>query len=561
MELTKDQLKAIQTKSKLLFVNAGPGSGKTRVIVERIKYLVESGVAPEKILAITFTNKASKVMQERLATMKIRGVTASTMHSLAVRLMMRDGEEFSIYDDDDCKGIIKRIAKKKKITDKNEIYDIIEEIALLKDNQISAVSCASKYRDIFLEYENELNTNRAVDFADLITSLVGKTRKGHLPWEHILVDEAQDLSNSQIIVVRNLQERLESIDGSTVTLVGDIDQSVYEWRNAKPQLIKNFVEKKAEIIPLGTNFRSTRAVVHYSKKLIAHNKNRIEKPLESHNEEFGKVPKIEWFYDSVEEAEFIANTCKKSDNICILYRSNWMSSQLELSLQKAGVKYTISDTIRFLDRKEIKDTLSYIRVAINSNDKESLKRSLQSPKRGVGKKAFESIKKFEDIIDNEKLQDYNSCIFELRENKSNAGVGIRQLYNRTKYLGEDEPERIRNMDQLCTLLTGKTLEEAMFDLTGGDPTGNGDNNSRVHLMTLHSSKGTEYSKVIIMGCEEGITPHINSENLEEERRLFYVGMTRAEQELIFTYTRKRLMFGNYTSQQPTRFLKEVGLSY
>lgn len=895
MQLTPDQLRAVQTRSRLLFVNAGPGSGKTRVIVERIKHLVNSGVPADKILAITFTNKAAKVMQERLASDNIRGVTSSTMHSLAVRLMIRDREEFSIYDEDDCKGIIKRLAKIKKITDKDELYEISEEIALLKDNQISAVSCASKHRNIYLEYENELHTNRAVDFADLINSLVGKTRNGIVPWQHILVDEAQDLSNGQIIVVRNLYERLQTIDGATVTLVGDLDQcfitgqnidtpngsikiddckigdniytlknslrhitkitnisskksfrsyytittssgrtikitdnhslptsyrdnnkwvtylmyrhdkgyrvgissmndiqtrlngekahkawilevfntkedacyleetitlkygvtqktfvihtktqfdykkifqsefkhngekvlndydlsfekplfvtkctrqkgrvvlhvqmnpskystqtsceslelkdykeghlnfkercykkkqnnfnhrgfhseyklafqklkkeqlnlsesgltvdiiekvndfiittasqvfinskilicntdglkselvtsisykneeiltfdlevaetglilsngivshnSVYEWRNAKPQLIRNFVEKEAEIIPLAINFRSTRAVVHYSKKLIAKNKNRIEKPLESHNTEFGPTPKTQWFYDSVEEADYVVNLCKKSNNICILYRSNWMSAQIELALQRANVKYTISDTIRFLDRKEIKDVLSYIRIAVNSNDMVSLTRSIQTPKRGIGRKALEKVKKFEDIVDNEKMQDYVSLIYNLRERKADAEVAVRHLLLKSSYLGNDEPERIRNLDQLTTLLSGKTLEDAMFELTGGSPTSEGDGDSRVHLMTLHSCKGTEYDKVIMIGCEEGITPHINSENLEEERRLFYVGMTRAEQELIFTYTRKRLMFGNYIYQSPTRFLKEIGIA-
>jgi superfamily I DNA/RNA helicase len=559
MELTKDQLRAIQSKSKLLFVNAGPGSGKTKTLIERIAYLVSTGVEPSKILAITFTNKAAKVMQERLAEKKIRGVTASTMHSLAVRLMTQAGETFSIYDGDDSLAIIKRLAKAKKIVDKNEIYEIVEEIALLKDNQISAISCSSKHREIYLEYENELYTNSAVDFADLINNLVVKTRIT-LAWSHVLVDEAQDLSNAQIIVVRNLYDNLSKRENATVTLVGDIDQSVYEWRNAKPQLIRNFVEKSAEIIPLGINFRSTRSVVHYSKKLIGNNKNRIDKPLESESKEFGSKPEVQWFYDSVEEAAWIADQCKKYKDVCILYRSNWMSAQVELALTKASLKYTVSDSIQFLDRKEIKDVLSYIRVALNSNDKLSLVRSIQTPKRGIGKKFLDGIKRFEDIIDEPKLSEYVSLIYQLRERRSDAGSGVRGLILRSNYLGYDEPERLRNLDQLCALLNGRTLEEAMFDLTGGAPTDDGDNYSRIHLMTLHSSKGTEYDKVLMIGCEEGITPHINSENIEEERRLFYVGMTRAKKELTMSYTRKRLMFGSYNYQQPSRFFKEIGLA-
>jgi superfamily I DNA/RNA helicase len=557
MSLTPDQLKAVQSKSKLLFVNSGPGAGKTRVVVERIKYLVESGTPSSQILAITFTNKAAKVMKERLATMDIRGITSSTMHSLAVKLMMGDNEEFSIYDEDDCKSIIKKLAKVKKITDKDKLHEISEEIALLKDNQITAAQCSSEHGEIYQEYEDELSNSHAVDFADLINRLVSKTRTGIIPWKHILVDEAQDLSNGQIMVVKNFFERQG--DGDTLTLVGDLDQSVYEWRNAKPNVIKELVEKNAEIIPLGINFRSTKSVVHYSKKLIDKNKNRIEKPLVAHTKEFGKTPYIKSFSDSVEEAEYVVDICKKSNNnICVLYRSNWMSAQLELALQKSGVTYSISDTVRFLDRKEIKDVLSYIRVAVNSNDMISLTRSIQSPRRGVGKKMLEKVKKFEDLIDNKKLQDYVSLIYNLRENKDDAEVAIKNFLIKCSYLGIDESERIRNLDQLTTLLHGKTLEEAMFELTGGSPTSETED-AKVHLMTLHSCKGTEYDKVIIIGCEEGITPHINSENLEEERRLFYVGMTRAEKELIFTYARKRLMFGNYIYQTPSRFLKECGI--
>jgi superfamily I DNA/RNA helicase len=479
------------------------------------------------------------------------------MHALAVRLMMREGEEFSIYDDDDCKAIVKRLAKIHKITDKDEIYEILGEIALLKDNQISAVSCSSKYRNIYLEYENELFNNKALDFADLINNLVGKSKLNKLQWSHILVDEAQDLSNAQIVVIKNFYNKQD--DGDTLTLCGDLDQSVYEWRNAKPTIIKKFVEENAEIIPLGINFRSTKSVVEYSKRLISYNKNRIDKPLIANNINYGKKPKIQVFYDSLEEAEYIAKECKTLKNVCVLYRSNWMATQLELALQKYNVNYSISDSIRFLDRKEVKDTLSYIRVALNSNDKESINRSIRVPKRGIGEKTLKSIKKFEDMIDNEKLQDYVSLIYNLREDKLNAGKAVQRLYRSTSFFGTDEPDRIRNMEQLSTILEGRTLEEAMFDLTGGDISNEGDNNPSVHLMTLHSCKGTEYDKVFMIGCEEGITPHINSCNIEEERRLFYVGMTRAEKELVFTYTRKRLMFGNYVYMQPTKFFKEINL--
>ena len=772
-------------------------------------------------------------MQERLKSDGVKGVLASTMHSLSVRMLMRKGEDFSIYDQDDCNSIIKRLAKQHKITDKDEFYEIGDEIALLKDNQITAVQCSSKYRAIYLDYEKELYDNRALDFADLITRLVGESTTGSVPWDHILVDEAQDLSNGQIVVVRNMYERLSRREGTTVTLVGDIDQcqpeetniitdkgiktlkqlsefdtlpsfdrhsshifknkkiikqtrkytgllykikcdnlesestpnhkwpvryiknennkeiyctyimrqgdrfrigqcliygrrsagfgfsvrcrvekadeawilsthytlkesliqeeilsyqfgipqtcfqghnpgynqevidaifrglnpiilrqqvkkcliqhkrdinypfwtkttwtkygyrtshecytcnilpdiasipvkindkiewriinsittrpvvdinvvsldvekyhtyvlangmitcnSVYEWRNAKPILIKNFVEKNAEIIPLGTNFRSTRNIVDFSRKLIGNNRNRVDKPLVANSKEYGQTPKIQWFYDSLEEADYIANLCSKSKDICVLYRSNWMSMQLEVALKTRNISYTVSDTIRFIDRKEVKDVLAYIRVACNSQDKQSLTRAIQTPKRGFGKKAMEDVTRFEDIIDEPKLSDFVSRVFELRERAGDAGIGIQLLLLRTNYLGHDERDKKANLDQLVTILKGKTLQEAMFDLTGGTPTEDGDNTNRVHLMTLHSSKGTEYEKVIIMGCEEGITPHINSDNQEEERRLFYVGMTRPEQELIFTYAGKRLMFGSYVYQKPTRYFKELGL--
>ena len=834
MQLTSDQLKAVQTISSLVFINAGPGAGKSKTIVERIRYLIETGTKPSEILAITFTNKAAKVMQDRLSDMNIHGVTASTMHALAVRLKIRDGNPFSIFDEDDCYSIIKKLAKVKKIVDKDELYDISNEIALLKDNQIPFIACSSKYRDILLSYEEELNNNNAIDFADLITILISKTGKDYIPWRHILVDEVQDLSNGQISVIKNFFERREEKD--TLTLCGDLDQcqpmdtkirlgngeiktlgnleetdtlqsfdrhsshifkkqkivkqtrfyyglmydvsvgdksarstynhkwpirlirnetnknlyctyimkqgqryrvgqclvygsrsagfgfsvrcrienadeawilstyntleeakiqetilsvkygipqtcfqghipgfnqstidkifngldleqvalaslsclrdhnrnseypfwkkqtwakyefrtshecqscnlipgimylpivdknnkvnwelitdiaaketqenvvsldveryhtyilengmvtcnSVYEWRNAKPGIIKKFAEENAEIISLAINFRSTKSIVNYSKRLISLNKIRIIKPLEAHSKEIGIFPKTRCFSDSLEEAEWVADLCSKSKDICILYRSNWMSTQIELALTKAKINYTVSDTVQFLDRKEIKDVLSYIRVAINGNDMVSLTRSIQSPKRGIGKKTLEDIKKFEDIIDNDKMQDYVSIIYNLRERKVDAGYAIRGMLFKSNYLGyEDEPERIRNLDQLITILEGKTLEEAMFELTGGSPTSD-DSDSRIHLMTFHSSKGTEYKKVVIIGCEEGITPHINSENLEEERRLFYVGMTRAENELILSYTRKRLMYGSYNYMQPSKFIKEAGISF
>ena len=497
-------------------------------------------------------------MKERLEAMKIKGVTASTMHSLAVRLIMQEGEPFSIFDQDDCNSIIKKLCKKHKLTDKNDIYEVSDEIALLKDNQITATQCASKHRNIFLEYEVELFNNNALDFSDLINNLVQKSSVCHSRWNHILVDEVQDLSNAQILVVKHFHDGFRKIPGNTITLVGDGDQNIFGWRNAKFEILETFIREQAEVIGLGTNFRSTRAIVHYSRKLISFNKNRIEKSLTAHTEEFGSKPSVKVFHDSQDEAEYVADICTKHKDICVLYRSNWMSAQVELALKKAKVTYTVSDSIQFLERKEVKDVLSYIRVAINSKDKVSLKRSIQSPKRGVGPKILDSVTKFEDIIDNEKLQSYVTLIYMLRERQADAGEAVRGLLLQSQYMGHEDTDRQRNLDQLVPLLSGKSLEEAMFDLTGGCPTE--DNTSRIHLMTLHSCKGTEYKKVIIIGCEDGITPHINSENLEEERRLFYVGMTRAEQDLTMTYTRRRLLFGSYNTALPSRFFKEIGLS-
>lgn len=556
MNLTTDQLKAVQSKSKLIFVNSGPGSGKTRVIIERIKYLVESGIESSKILAITFTNKAAKVMQDRLKKYDISGVNCSTMHSLAVKLMIRSRVNFSIYDEDDVKSIIKRLSKKRKITDKDELYEILNEIALLKDNLIDAVTCSSKYREIYLEYTDELNKNKACDFSDLILYLVKYTKNNELEWDHILVDEAQDLSYAQLEIVKNLYSKVKVTDNNTLLLSADLDQALYRWRNARPEILKKFVEENADIIPLGTNFRSTKYIVDYSKKLIVKNKERIEKPLLANSKIWGITPKNKLFYDSTEEANYVADECEKSEEIAILYRSNWMAAQIELELTRRGLKYVLSDSIQFLDRKEIKDVLSYIRVALNSYDMLSLKRSIQSPKRGVGDKSLDKLNRFEDILDNEKLSEYIETIYGIKSYSNDAGAAIRYLLGKTQYFMYDEDDRIRNLDQLKQIVAGKTLQEAMFELTGGSV--NNDSESTINLMTFHSSKGTEFKKVIIIGCEEGITPHINSDDLEEERRLFYVGITRSKNELITTHVKRRLMFGNYMSQKPSRFLYESG---
>lgn len=570
--LNKQQEEAVKIRGTDVFLNAGPGSGKTRTIIERIKSLTtDDEVEGKKILAITFTNKAADVMKQRLQSLSVDSVRVSTFHKLAVFLLRKSGRKFTIYDESDVDIVLKKILRAYKNANLDDVKKYIEE---RKDNLIYPHEDSGDYKHVYEEYQRVLIRNRAMDFSDLIMLAVECMENSQFResvssrWEHILVDEMQDTSHSQFKLLELLR------NGRACTfIVGDVDQAIYEWRNARPQNILDFIHSfHPKVINMGTNYRSPSAILVPAQRLIRMNKSRVHKKLVSAVDELGNTPVVHRHYDSVDEAYEIVKLCKEADkysDVAIVYRSNWMSGQLEMALNKEKVPYKTLDSVGFFERMEVKDVVSYCRVAYNGSDNVALVRSLSTPKRGFGKKTFQRISSLDDLTKATKLTSkqsderrrYKSCIGSIQDGSTSDRLEsiLRTTFiEELNYLGYTEEHRQANISQLCTMAKGKTLEDFVTEtsLVKGDKY---NNKEAVSLMTMHSAKGTEFPIVVMIGCEECITPHIHSENLEEERRLFYVSMTRAKEELHINWCKRRGMFGKYTDAFPSRFIGEAGL--
>ena len=622
------QKQAVLTNDAPLLLLAGAGSGKTRVLTHKIAYLIESGIRPFNILAITFTNKAAKEMKERVEQLIDGGkdVWISTFHSTCVMILRREIEnigyssQFTIYDADDSEKIIKEIYKKLNINEqKFPIKSTIAEIGRQKDNLIDArVYANQNYGDfikkvvaeIYIEYEKTLKLNNALDFDDLIFKTVYLfennpqiLEKYQDRFKYIMVDEYQDTSLSQYTLIKLLAMKYKNI-----CVVGDDDQSIYGWRGADINNILNFEKdfENAKIIKLEQNYRSTKNILNAANFVIKNNFARKDKQLWTQNSE-GSLITYNCLQDDKAEARFVVNEIAKKvkdgdslKNFAVLYRANALSRVVEEQLVYSSIPYKIYGGTNFYSRKEIKDILAYIKILYNTSDDVSFKRIINVPKRNIGNV---TVSKLSDYADKNEVSFFDA----LKSSKTNKELGtkanivfsfyemilefinainektISELINfiieKTGYVLELQNEgtsealsRIENIQEFINKAiefedangNDATLERFLEEVAlVSDIDTSNQSDDFVSLMSLHSSKGLEFENVFIIGFEEGIFPSTRAilscdgEALEEERRLCYVGITRAKQKLYLTSCKSRLQHGRYVNNMKSSFFKEI----
>ncbi len=645
--LNPEQKKAVQYTEGPLLVFAGAGSGKTRVITNRIAYLIsEKNVSPSNILAVTFTKKAAGEMQERVVNiLKDLGIDPEkkpligTFHSIGALLLRQNSDKagldrnFSIYDTDDVEKLVKDIMVEQQIDIKQiRPGTVISYIETAKNNLVSPRDFSLHYggfiedvvADIYPEYQKQLKAQNAVDFGDLLYLTVKMLeenedvlKKYQERFKYILIDEYQDTNAVQYKFVKLLSNRYNNI-----CVVGDDDQGIYAWRGADIKNIQQFEKDfpKVNIVKLEQNYRSTKNVIEAASSVISQNSLRVEKKLWT---EKGNGEQITMYQaeDQDDEAKFVTEEILKLrrekinlTNIAVLYRTNYQSRVVEEEMLRNGLPYKLVGGFRFYERKEIKDILSYMRVMHNLKDDLSFNRIVNTPARKVGPK---SVGELHDLakecnlsvmemllgsyilqngIDNknlhmklnniqknlEKIMKYSRVIdifgsLYFKTLGIDVSEVIDEILRETKYIewlddGSEQAEykkenieELRNVAGEYTRQYGKdSLEMFLQDinLIEQEQDKNNDNTgSYVNLMTLHSSKGLEFDYVFIIGMEEGILPHSRSftddNGLEEERRLCYVGITRAKEKLYLSFAENRQTREGYSSQIPSRFLGEI----
>lgn len=643
--LNSSQREAVEQTEGPIMVIAGAGSGKTRVLTYRIAHMIKSGVDPFNILALTFTNKAAKEMTERISNIvggsEAKNITMGTFHSVFSRILRFNADllgyptNFTIYDTQDSKSLLKDIIKELNLDDKTyKPGMVLGRISAAKNNLISPEAYAAnaeimledkqsrrpELSKIYTTYANRCQKAGAMDFDDLLfqTNVLLRDFPDVLQhyqhkFRYILVDEYQDTNYAQYLIVKKLAAVYENI-----CVVGDDAQSIYSFRGANIQNILNFKNDYPDyrIFKLEQNYRSTKSIVEAANSVISKNKDQIQKNVWTANDEGNPITIIRTLTDN-EEGKVIANKIydvKKSEGLnysdfAILYRTNRQSRAFEEALRKLNLPYKIYGGISFYQRKEIKDLLAYFRLTANPRDEEALKRVINYPKRGIGKTSIENliiastkygVSMFDIIQDfnaypvalngptKTKMQEFATMIesFHAQLNKMQAydlayhiakssGV-LKDLYNE-KDKGPEEVERYQNIEELLNGIKAftaqqdadelKTLSEFMIDvalLTDADSDKEEDKN-KITLMTIHSSKGLEFPHVYLVGVEENLFPSQMSLNtrseLEEERRLFYVAVTRAEKTCTISYAASRFVFGSLTSSEPSRFISEINKEY
>ena len=643
--LNSSQREAVEQTEGPIMVIAGAGSGKTRVLTYRIAHMIKSGVDPFNILALTFTNKAAKEMTERISNIvggsEAKNITMGTFHSVFSRILRFNADllgyptNFTIYDTQDSKSLLKDIIKELNLDDKTyKPSMVLGRISAAKNNLISPEAYSSNVEimqedkisrrpelsRIYTTYANRCQKAGAMDFDDLLfqTNVLLRDFPDVLQhyqhkFRYILVDEYQDTNYAQYLIVKKLAAVYENI-----CVVGDDAQSIYSFRGANIQNILNFKNDYPDyrIFKLEQTYRSTKSIVEAANSVISKNKDQIQKNVWTANDEGNPITVIRTLTDN-EEGKVISNKIydlKKSEGLdysdfAILYRTNRQSRAFEEALRKLNLPYKIYGGISFYQRKEIKDLLAYFRLSANPRDEEALKRVINYPKRGIGKTSIENliiastkygVSMFDVIQDfnsypvalngptKTKMQEFTTMIesFNAQLNKMQAydlayhiakssGV-LKDLYSE-KDKGPEEVERYQNIEELLNGIKAftaqqdidelKTLSEFMIDvalLTDADSEKEEDKN-KITLMTIHSSKGLEFPHVFLVGVEENLFPSQMSLNtrseLEEERRLFYVAVTRAEKTCTISYAASRFVFGSLTSSEPSRFISEINKEY
>lgn len=617
-KLNESQRQAVMYPEGPLLVLAGAGSGKTRVLTTKLAYLIlEKKVNPYNILAITFTNKAAKEMKER--TVKMLGrlaydIQISTFHSLGLLIIKENYDKlgfdrhFTILDSDDSLTIIKKILKDMNLdikmynprAIKNKISGAKNE---LMDSNYYSRFANNEYEEIVLEvfkrYEKKVKTNNSLDFDDLLLLPIKLFKENpdilkHYQerFKYILVDEYQDTNSAQYKIIKLLANKYKNI-----CVVGDIDQSIYGFRGANFRNILNFEKDypNAKVIPLEENYRSVGNILNVANDIIKNNKQRKEKNLWTKNDEGNKI-RYHRAYDEKEEAKFTVESIKKliisgedKSNIAVLYRTNAQSRNIEEALLKENIPYKVVGSFYFYNRKEIKDLISYLKLIYNSNDDVSLMRIINVPKRQIGAKTIErlSIKAVEkgtslyDAIDGGKELEFKKLIESFK--KSSEDITLTQLVElilnksgikkELQNMGIEGEIRLENLEEFKSITKNfeenngvVSLEDFLMEISlVSDTEEHKNNNDVVTLMTIHSAKGLEFDHVFIIGLEEGLFPHMNSldspDEIEEERRLCYVAVTRARKTLTLVNAKKRMLYGNVSSNPPSRFINEIEDKY
>lgn len=635
--LNKEQREAVQTIQGPLLVLAGAGSGKTKLLTSRIAYLIQNGVKPRNILAVTFTNKAAKEMKERLGNILgenvVKYMWVGTFHGICGRILRENIENysfqsgkrldknFSIYDENDSNAVIKQAIKKLNLDDKVYQPKLVKSvISNAKNKMQDAYTFATFARDfksqkiaaIYEEYENALNNNNAIDFDDMLLLTVKlleqckEVRQLYYDrFQHILVDEFQDTNMAQYKLINMLYTNLEPEipDERSLCVVGDVDQSIYSWRGADYTIILNFQKdfKKTKLIKLEQNYRSTANILNVANAIIENNTERVDKVLYSQK---GDGELIDYYeaQDEADEANFIASRIKQDsggdyNRYAILYRTNSQSRALEEACMAAGIPYRIYGGLKFYDRKEIKDIIAYLKLIYNPDDSQSFRRIVNVPKRAIGDTTVKALSDFADSKDvslfeaikeieeselsprvQSKLKDFAELILKFKNAVGSYSLQefVTLVIEKSGYLAElqsqNTPESEADIENLQELVNvaGEFVPEESDNALGeflqqvalvSDLDGMDDISNNVTLMTLHSAKGLEFPIVFLAGCDEGVFPHQRTFNIpsemEEERRLMYVGVTRAEEKLYLSSAKRRQMWGEYKYYNPSRFIDEI----
>ncbi|MGI5891619.1 MAG: ATP-dependent helicase [Bacillota bacterium] len=628
--LNQDQLKAVTSKHRAILVIAGAGSGKTKVLVERIRYLLqEQSISPFAIMAVTFTNKAANEMKERLAELYHPGMWIGTFHSICAKILRIDSQytsfdkNFIIYDADDSRSLLKKSLihlgiDDKKYTPQTVSYLISDAKNSLIDPPALAAAAANEYEEniakIYYEYQKRLRANNALDFDDILVEALNILQnnpdllyKYQSRFHHILVDEYQDTNHCQYCLIKLLTGQ-----NGNLFVVGDPDQSIYRWRGADISNILDFEKDypDCQTIKLVENYRSTQNILSAANSVIAHNKNRKEKDLFSNKGEGEKIT-FHLAENDKEESRYvienIANLLNQGytyHDFAVLYRTHSQSRALEEECIRYGLPYRIFGGIRFYERKEIKDSIAYLRAIANPYDQEAITRIYNTPKRGIGKDTWDKIIAkagakscgvFDILSDEDALATLNTRVknrlaalkrlFEgfsdFRSHNPSLAELLCYIWDSSGYkeallaeLGGDE--RWENLEQLFNIALefdrhftpDEEYDDALVAFLARVALATDMDNWQqtedfITFMTLHSAKGLEFPIVFIIGMEEGLFPHkrsivsIDKDDLEEERRLCYVGITRAKERLFLLAADSRYNWGEFVRNSCSRFLKEI----
>lgn len=615
-DLNPQQREAVEINSGSLLVFAGAGSGKTRVITTKIAYAItQLGVKPYEILAVTFTNKACREMKERVESFIGEDLASQTVirtfHSFGVWLLRKYGHlvglapDFTIYDDKDSAQLLAQCFPNDQ---KKDIDQAAKQISMYKDKMSMPPESDGRLCAYYEAYQHKLEETGNVDFADMIIKSIELLKKHeevkqyiHNRFSMILVDEYQDSNTAQYILLQQL------VGPSTfVCVVGDDDQSIYRFRGAQVKNILNFpkVFPNTKTVVLGKNYRCTQSILEVAKDVIQNNKSRAEKELCA-EKSGGLKPRLYYVNSEFDEAQQVINLIKQGnpDNCAVIYRTNAQSKAFEDRLIMNGIPYHIVGSLRFYDREEIRDSIALFALLSNPRDTVAFQRMVNKPPRGIGDvsigkivqqggdmiaasrdllsdnsikgKAAEGLKNFVDT--------YENCrsFIDKEDNSDLLKRILRSFGIMEYYVKRDEDEhsrdssRVENLNQLVNMLTSDDFSEGMdgihnfLEYIALDPsalgTQEGSNESGVTLITMHNTKGLEYDRVFVVGMEDEIFPSLRegstNEDLEEERRICYVAMTRARKELYLFSASQRMVWGRTGEESPSRFLSEIKPSH